>query len=104
MGLPVPDGTNTKEGTRMEGKSMKRKTAQRTFPKRPSFDITRVVGTVILDEEGDKTPFEAAFEAVAKDVELTGCADGTFQFPSPNGDLCVIHVGFLSSTNGHQDS
>jgi hypothetical protein len=51
------------------------------------FDVTCVLGTVWEDMDGQHTPREAAFNLIA-----THNADGHYEFPMENGDICHIIV------------
>lgn len=71
-------------------------------PKPESFDVTvqSVIGTVSLDERGEKTAIHAAFYLIADYVtdnsKGTHLASGTFSFSEPYGGIITT----VEVTNG----
>lgn len=56
------------------------------------FDVTQVIGRVEFNTNGDTTPYEAAFQAIAQFG-----MPGDFQFPAPMGEG-TIHVSVAHET------
>jgi hypothetical protein len=54
-----------------------------------TFNVTQVIGSVVLDGTGDMSGKEAAFQVIAKNAD-----DGVFRFPMPDGNDCIVTVEF----------
>ena len=52
-----------------------------------SFDVTCVVGTVILTDTGDVSPYQAALDCIGHHG-----APGSFTFPMEDGRTCFVDV------------
>lgn len=62
------------------------------------FDVTQVIGRVVFDEAGDRSPHEAAFCVIARHD-----TPGDYTFPLPNGDTCHVSVHYESDYKGNGD-
>jgi hypothetical protein len=70
----------------MQSKSeaMRERREQRMREQGKAFDVTCVIGTVVMTPDGERHPNECAFELIAKHD-----APGTFTFPGPHGEIAV---------------
>jgi hypothetical protein len=75
---------------------MESKSKQRPLKQPDGFAITEEVAFIEFNPNGEHSPHVAAFMAIA-----TLDRPGTFRFPMPDGNHCVVDVGFENLTGAH---
>lgn len=58
----------------------------------PGFDVTCVVGRVLLDAAAEESPLVAAFKLIGEHG-----AQGSFSFPLEDGSICHVDVEHVPS-------